>query len=189
MALKRIQSFKKFNVKKVRVNLKTLYREEHFEELFLFINEVNNLNTDIEWYFDIGIPGDTLRFVIPKPPYYIQIKSGQKVQINFDDEKDLYLRKPNLSIPNDKIFYEGLHLLYEDGEIEFERIQRLRLRCFQTSQNRTARFIYPAPEIYFAKAIHCSSLKVSNLVMSQPLLNKVKLNQPDSPSSPVISED
>lgn len=129
LAFRRIQSFEKFNIRKVRVNLKTLYRNEHFEDLFSFIREVESNNKDLEWYFDIGIPNDTLRIVVPSSPYYIKVEKGDKIRIyfnnkdNYDDSKRIYIRKPLDFCLVEELFYNEDHFIYGDGEIEFKICQ------------------------------------------------------------------
>lgn len=125
-ALDIVKELKRLNVRKVRVNLKTSYRQEHLDEFFSFINEASDLNENIIWYFDVGIPGDTLRLVIPAKPYNFNITRGESVRIftnnrdNYDNEKRMYLRKPCIPCDIATLFSEGESFLYGDGEIEFE---------------------------------------------------------------------
>ena len=127
-ALEIVKGLSTLQIRKARVNLKTLYRPEHLQELFNFLCNIREIDDNIEWYFDIGLPGDTLRLMIPKPPYYISVVAGNKLKIffdncnNFEEENDIYIRKTCNPVLFGDLLFAGDTFLYGDGEIEFRVI-------------------------------------------------------------------
>ncbi|MBL6440123.1 hypothetical protein JNE33_06325 [Streptococcus suis] len=158
LALQRVKLLKKLNIKKVRVNLKTLYKDEHFNDLFLFVREVNKIDSSLEWYFDIGIPADTLRVIVQNSQYHFVINKNEKILFSFDEgdkyneqsdynhEKVVYIRKSKLSYSVDPVFVRDEYFLYGDGEVEF--------KICNVYDNGFEAKALNAGEIWDGKAIH-----------------------------------
>lgn len=172
-ALDIIKEFKCLGIRKVRVNLKTSYMKGHLDTLFEFLQRAAMVNEDLEWFFDIGLPGDTLRLVIQSASHYVNVLEGDIIKFYFEGSKseekrvNVFIRKPLNFASLCTLFHQGEKIYYGDGEIEF--------RILRVTVNYVEVVALNEGELWDAKAIYSDDKNIIQYDLLPDLMQYISL--------------
>ena len=151
-----INNLKDQSINIIRINTKVATLDEHFSELFCFIQRIIETIPDIKFMFDIGYPKDTVRLSVNNSDYNFTVDKEADYELRFFNQKTddmefidnvIYLNQKPANLK------EGDKIVYGDGKNIFTVKEKISCNSYLITPLATQK-VWSSAKLHFPNTIY-----------------------------------